>query len=1137
MTYHLIIHYTNSETKETKFLAQYTNEKYEILSYKHNVINASFDRFDAEREITKKLFPEFYKDNKNTNQRHPQIKFLEFTKINELSDDKNDIYDVKAILPMVISEPYQWVKSTKLENEIFNKYERYIENIVTIPEPKDYKVVNFVNKLVDASRVNKLALFIGAGFSKNYGYPLWAELINDIKSKYGISDTNDPLKFAQLFYNTVGHHEYYTYLKKVFTKLPTDPKHDLLKEVFKISPNSIITTNYDELLENSIHNLDYQAISSNDDLAYSQSSRLILKMHGDFKKNNIVFKEDDYLSYSKSHQLIEYYVQSLIASKTLLIIGFSYDDINLKYIVQRIKDIHQQDFNRISIFFADAEVPEIEIKYFESKGLDVLKYTGDIIYYLEGQSKLNCKTHEERLYSFLSLLNQSINNEIGIEIQNPVEQAYTLFEKYKHIPTISPYLIGNIQPYRNMNEKYPNTIYMAETGTISTTENVFWRRLNQISFDYDNIYNSEDYLNNKISKNEAKWWKKILETNRMSCLWYYSLLDSTSYKEFWIEGNGPKTDLETLRDSGKIKILLEKCEDYLNCADLNQETVCQYNKAVYYLVFLGRFGYAMKICQALIFYYINNKDFYNALRIISISSDMKYLVKNGMSNDLSDDSREDLFEFINEYNEREKLFEFPLSKFERENYIEIYFEEREQKIFNSTNKAYLTYESVYIGYKKEGYMMSGTNFVYDISLSFLFYYNQFYHNSNPKLFYSNKKNFLNIFIFSNLLSVNINEDYEYCNKDGLSEFFISVYLNYFSPKDLKAFHDKYPEIRVILSKEAEVSFNSFTENFLDSLIYKNLFGIYEIDKFMSSEIQKSFYLAQELNYTLAKIVWLLSYWKNKDKRNKIIKSNFEKIKLIIKNGIIYEFDFLIEFAFTLIEIDICYYAEFLAILIFNELALGKRREIFITYAKIVLKKCNDSELSEKFKFIFEEFKELNEKQQTYFIRLLIENNKPISIQKINVDYQLNHMKNGLLKGYFIYMQKGNIENVKEHLINEINDSEIKTYTNESIFYINDENTARSLYIIMSDDKLKMELRNENLGSYYRFTLFPNEVDYKEINPKWLLTGHSNYNIDNLSKETIIIWLQKLVELKAAFPNILIDHMFKKLGQALGKLNN
>ena len=53
----------------------------------------------------------------------------------------------------------------------------------------------------------------------------------------------------------------------------------------------------------------YDVVSKDSDLPYTPNNKMLIKMHGDFNNKNIVFKEDDYLSYSQNFKLIEKYIK------------------------------------------------------------------------------------------------------------------------------------------------------------------------------------------------------------------------------------------------------------------------------------------------------------------------------------------------------------------------------------------------------------------------------------------------------------------------------------------------------------------------------------------------------------------------------------------------------------------------------------------------------------------------------------------------------------------------------------------------------------------------------------------------------------------------------------------------------------
>ena len=79
-------------------------------------------------------------------------------------------------------------------------------------------------------------------------------------------------------------------------KYKVNPIH---KEIFKLKPTHIITTNYDNLLEEAAIEAGqfFHTVKHDLDLPYDNFNKTIIKMHGDFEHRNIVLKEDDYLNY------------------------------------------------------------------------------------------------------------------------------------------------------------------------------------------------------------------------------------------------------------------------------------------------------------------------------------------------------------------------------------------------------------------------------------------------------------------------------------------------------------------------------------------------------------------------------------------------------------------------------------------------------------------------------------------------------------------------------------------------------------------------------------------------------------------------------------------------------------------------
>lgn len=93
-----------------------------------------------------------------------------------------------------------------------------------------------LNEILNASQDNKLVLFIGAGFSKFsetelIKIPTWRELINELKDDLGLSEENDYLKIAQLYFLQYGQNSYVKKVKSIIRDLKPSFFHKMLFEL------------------------------------------------------------------------------------------------------------------------------------------------------------------------------------------------------------------------------------------------------------------------------------------------------------------------------------------------------------------------------------------------------------------------------------------------------------------------------------------------------------------------------------------------------------------------------------------------------------------------------------------------------------------------------------------------------------------------------------------------------------------------------------------------------------------------------------------------------------------------------------------------------------------------------------------
>lgn len=299
-----------------------------------------------------------------------------------------------------------------------------------------------LQNIIESKNKHKLVVFVGSGISKSseteyIKMPLWNDLIDELKNELNIKDESNYLKLAQLYYLEFGEFTYYNKLKNLLDKkLSPSSTHKL---IFEIKPQYVITTNWDKLLDETIEEnaLIYDIVVSDKDLVKSNEQKKLIKMHGDFEHHNLVFKEDDYLNYSKDFPLIENFIKSILSTHTVIFLGYSYNDYNLKQIMKWI-----QSFSTVKppAYLITSRENKSEILYLQNHGINTLvldnKFGG---------------TTNERIQSFLEKIkdnNFNLNDEFTFE--ETIEFFYQKLSPYNNLNSI---LIKQIQ--ESLNEYIP----------------------------------------------------------------------------------------------------------------------------------------------------------------------------------------------------------------------------------------------------------------------------------------------------------------------------------------------------------------------------------------------------------------------------------------------------------------------------------------------------------------------------------------------------------------------------------------------------------------------------------------------------------------------------------------------------------
>lgn len=236
-----------------------------------------------------------------------------------------------------------------------------------------------IKRIQEAANNGKLVLFIGAGVSKNSGVPMWSELIEQMKRELpeSVQNEKDDLKLAQLYKDSRGEKEYLEMVMNTLchNKIIPNPIH---KELLALNPVHIITTNYDDLIEQEIRNeyKQFAIVRSDKDIPKMMYPNALIKMHGDYTFGNIVLAENDYYNYHKTFALTRAFVQSLFASKLVVFVGFSFADINLKMILNDVKNILEERMQPVYMLSL-SKPDEVTKIYFANKGINIVYFEDD----------------------------------------------------------------------------------------------------------------------------------------------------------------------------------------------------------------------------------------------------------------------------------------------------------------------------------------------------------------------------------------------------------------------------------------------------------------------------------------------------------------------------------------------------------------------------------------------------------------------------------------------------------------------------------------------------------------------------------------------------------------------------------------
>ena len=203
-----------------------------------------------------------------------------------------------------------------------------------------------MQNLVNALKDHQVILFVGAGVSRNLGLPSFGELIDHLAEDLGFD-----AELFGLFGDYLALAEYYRIKKGSLGPLRSwlDRKWHTGVDISKSRVHELIvrlqcpiiyTTNYDRWLESAHqhYGVPSRKIVSVGDLPQVRGDMVqIVKYHGDFDDDNsIVLTESSYFDRLSFDGPLDLKLRADALGRTILFIGYSLTDINIRYLLYKI---------------------------------------------------------------------------------------------------------------------------------------------------------------------------------------------------------------------------------------------------------------------------------------------------------------------------------------------------------------------------------------------------------------------------------------------------------------------------------------------------------------------------------------------------------------------------------------------------------------------------------------------------------------------------------------------------------------------------------------------------------------------------------------------------------------------------------
>ena len=212
-------------------------------------------------------------------------------------------------------------------------------------------------------------LFLGAGFSLNADLkkgkmPDWPELTQSLSLETE-KKSDDPLEVASIYENEFERPNLIKKLNQLLHVSDATPS-EVHKKLARIEFfDTIVTTNFDFLLERGFHQVDRHVnviVGDKNIISYSPfTDANLIKIHGDLQEvEQLVITKEDYEKFHESHPVLAINLASWFTTKTPLFIGYSLNDPHFLEIRKLLRKMLKEFLSPWFLLKFDASKEEIE---------------------------------------------------------------------------------------------------------------------------------------------------------------------------------------------------------------------------------------------------------------------------------------------------------------------------------------------------------------------------------------------------------------------------------------------------------------------------------------------------------------------------------------------------------------------------------------------------------------------------------------------------------------------------------------------------------------------------------------------------------------------------------------------------------